>query len=100
MSFYVLVQDVSCPKRIIPPLRYKMATITLLALFPLIQLVSAIFTPLLELFPLPELLQSLILTAITVLLMTYAAMPRMTKLFAWWLYPKNSSSKQVKRSPR
>ena len=76
------------PKRIIPPSRYKMASITLLALFPLIQLVNAIFSPLLDLFPLPELLRSLILTAITVLLMTYVAMPRMTKLFAKWLYPK------------
>ena len=75
------------PKPIIPPPRYKMASITLLALFPLIQLVNFIFAPLLDLLPLPSLLRSLILTGITVLLMTYVAMPRMTKLFSRWLYP-------------
>ena len=75
------------PKPIIPPPRYKMATITILALFPLIQLVNFIFAPLLDLLPLPLLLRSLILTGITVLLMTYVAMPRMTKLFSRWLYP-------------
>ena len=82
------------PRRITPPPRYKMATITLLALFPLIQLVGRIFAPLLNLFPLPLLLRSLILTAITVLLMTYVAMPRMTKLFAKWLYPKPTRLKK------
>ena len=75
-------------KPIIPPPRYKMATITLLAIFPLIQLVNLIFTPLLELFSLPSMIQSLVLTAITVLLMTYVVMPRTTKLFSRWLYPK------------
>lgn len=76
------------PKPIIPPPRYKMAAITLLAIFPLIQLVNLIFVPLLELLPLPLLLRSLIVTAIIVLLMTYIVMPRMTKLFSKWLYPK------------
>lgn len=76
------------PKRIIPPPRYKMATVTLLTLFPLIQLANFTLAPLLELLPLPLLLRSLIITAILVLLMTYVAMPRMTKLFSKWLYPK------------
>jgi uncharacterized protein len=76
------------PKRIIPPPRYKMATVTLLTLFPLIQLANLILVPLLELSPLPLLLRNLIITAILVLLMTYVAMPGMTKLFSKWLYPK------------
>ncbi len=76
------------PKLILPPPRYKMATITLFALFPLIQLANLTLAPLLEFFPLPVLLKSLIITAILVLLMTYVVMPRMTKLFARWLYPK------------
>ncbi len=75
-------------KGILPPPRYKMATITLLTLFPLIQLANLTLAPLLALLPLPLLLRSLIITAILVLLMTYVAMPRMTKLFARWLYPK------------
>lgn len=65
-----------------------MAVITLLTLFPLIQLANVTLEPLLELLPLPLLLRSLIITAILVLLMTYVAMPRMTKLFSGWLYPK------------
>ena len=77
-------------KQIVPPARYKMATITLLALFPAIQLANLTLVPLLELLPLPLplLLQNLIVTAILVLLMTYVLMPRMSKLFSQWLYPK------------
>ena len=78
----------SSPQRVSPPPRYKMATITLITLFPLIQLAQLTIAPLLELTPLPLLLQSLIITAILVWLMTYVAMPRMTKLFSKWLYPQ------------
>ena len=78
----------SSPKQATAPPRYKMATITLLTLFPLIQLANLTIAPLLELTPLPLLLRSLIITAILVWLMTYVAMPRMTKLFSRWLYPK------------
>lgn len=74
-----------------PPPRYKMATITLLALFPAIQLSNLTLVPFLKLLPLPLLLRSLISTAILVLLMTYILMPRMTKLFSKWLYPQKSS---------
>jgi uncharacterized protein len=79
------------PKPIIPPPRYKMATITLLAIFPLIQIVSLIFAPAIKISPFPSLLENLFVTAIIVLLMTYVVMPRMTKLFAPWLYPKKRS---------
>lgn len=72
-----------------PPPRYKMATVTLLALFPSIQLANLTLAPLLELLPLPLLVRSLIITVILVLLMTYVLMPRMTKLFSGWLYPQN-----------
>lgn len=76
------------PKQINPPPRYKMAAVTLITLFPAIQLANLTLAPLLELLPLPLLLRSLIITAVLVLLMTYVLMPRMTKLFAGWLYPK------------
>ncbi|MGB5633561.1 MAG: hypothetical protein WBM44_07280 [Waterburya sp.] len=75
------------PQVISPPPRYKMATVTLLTLFPLIQLANITLAPLLELLPFPLLLRRLIITALLVLLMTYIAMPRMTKLFSRWLYP-------------
>ena len=73
-------------RAIVPPPRYKMALITWLAIFPLISGINALFGPFLN--PLPMLLRSLILTLVLVLLMTYVVMPRMTKLFAPWLYPK------------
>ncbi|MEO0845664.1 MAG: hypothetical protein AAFY50_04470 [Cyanobacteria bacterium J06648_1] len=76
------------PKVISPPPRYKMAIVTLITLFPLIQLANITLAPLLALSPLPLLLRSFIITAVLVLLMTYIAMPRMTKLFSRWLYPK------------
>ncbi len=78
------------PKRIAPPPRYKMAAITLLTLFPLIQLANITLAPLLELLPFPLLLRSFIITGILVLIMTYVAMPRMTKLFSRWLYPRKN----------
>ena len=81
----------SAPKRIVPPPRHKMAIITLITLFPLIQLANLTLAPLLELLPLPLLLRSFIITGILVLIMTYIAMPRMTKLFSPWLYPKKRS---------
>ena len=81
----------SAPKQVTPPPRYKMATITLLTLFPLIQLANLIIAPLLELTPLDPLLRSLIITAILVWLMTYVAMPRMTRLFSRWLYANRNS---------
>ncbi|GAB4525203.1 MAG: antibiotic biosynthesis monooxygenase [Pleurocapsa sp.] len=85
------------PKPIIPPPRYKMAIVTLLALFPAIQLANVTLVPLLESLPLPVLLQRLIATGILVLLMTYVLMPRMTKLFSRWLYPQKRYSKVVNR---
>ena len=78
----------SSPKPVTPPPRYKMATVTLITLFPLIQLAQLTIAPLLESTPLPLLLRSLTITAILVWLMTYVAMPRMTKLFSRWLYSK------------
>jgi uncharacterized protein len=36
---------------------------------------------------LPMLLRTLILTGVMVTLMTYVVMPRLTRLFAFWLYP-------------
>lgn len=72
------------PSSTVPP-RYKMALITWLVIFPLISGINALFGPLLN--QLPMLLRSLVLTMVLVSLMTYVLMPRMTRLFAPWLYP-------------
>ena len=67
------------------PPRYKMAIVTWLAVFPLITLILTLFGPLLGL--LPMLLRTLVLTAVMVSLMTYVIIPRLTRLFSFWLYP-------------
>lgn len=70
---------------IVPPPRYKMLVITCIAAFPTLNIINFILQPLLVI--LPPLLRSLITTAVLLSLMTYVVMPRMTKLFAGWLYP-------------
>ncbi|WP_250126478.1 antibiotic biosynthesis monooxygenase [Chroococcidiopsis sp. CCMEE 29] len=72
-------------RAIVPPPRYKMALITWLAIFPLISGINALFGSFLN--QLPPLFRSLVLTAVLVPLMTYVVMPRITRLFAPWLYP-------------
>ncbi len=67
------------------PPRYKMAVVTWLAVFPLITAIFVAFEPLLN--QLPMLLRTLVLTVVMVTLMTYVVMPRLTRLFSFWLYP-------------
>jgi uncharacterized protein len=69
-----------------PPPRYKMVLISWLVIFPL----SNVIPPLLQklLAPLPPLPRSGIAALFMVALMTYLIMPRVTKLFSAWLYPK------------
>jgi uncharacterized protein len=73
-------------KAIVPPSRYKMALITGLAIFCLINIINFLFAPILN--SLPPLIRSFVLITCLVSLMTYVVMPQMTKLFAKWLYPR------------
>ena len=68
------------------PPRYKMAVVTWLAVFPTVLIIFTLFGPLLNL--LPMVLRTLLFTLTMVSLMTYVIMPRMTRLFSFWLYPK------------
>jgi antibiotic biosynthesis monooxygenase (ABM) superfamily enzyme len=67
------------------PPRYKMAVVTWLAVFPVVAIIFSLFGQWLNL--LPTLLRTLVFTAVMVTLMTYVIMPRMTRLFSFWLYP-------------
>ena len=67
------------------PPRYKMAIVTWLAVFPLVTVIFTLFGNWLNL--LPTLVRTLVFTTVMVTLMTYVIMPRMTRLFSFWLYP-------------
>jgi antibiotic biosynthesis monooxygenase (ABM) superfamily enzyme len=69
-----------------PPPRYKMAVVTWIAVFPLATVVFMLLDPLLG--GSPAVLRTLVFTMLMVSLMTYVVMPRMTRLFSFWLYPK------------
>jgi antibiotic biosynthesis monooxygenase (ABM) superfamily enzyme len=71
---------------IVPPPRYKMLAITFLAAYPTASLINFILP---TINWLPSIIRPIIGTLALLSLMTYVVMPRMTKLFAWWLYPKS-----------
>ncbi|MEH2326282.1 MAG: antibiotic biosynthesis monooxygenase [Nostoc sp.] len=68
------------------PPRYKTALLTWAAVFVLINILSTFLVPVLRGFP--PLIVSLIVTIIMVVLLTYVVMPRVSRLFSWWLYAK------------
>jgi uncharacterized protein len=68
-----------------PPPRYKMALVTWVTLFPLITLVVVATAPLVGGWPL--VLRLAVTTGVTVPLMTWVVMPRVTRLLHRWLYP-------------
>lgn len=68
-----------------PPPRYKMAIVTWLAVFFTISILNRFLVPLLA--GIPVLLRTLLVTGLTVVLLTYVIMPRLTQLFRKWLYP-------------
>jgi antibiotic biosynthesis monooxygenase (ABM) superfamily enzyme len=68
-----------------PPPPYKMALVTWVAIFPLITGVVVATAPLLGGWPLVARLA--VTTAVTVPLMTWVVMPRVTRALHRWLYP-------------
>jgi antibiotic biosynthesis monooxygenase (ABM) superfamily enzyme len=78
-----------------PPPRIKMAMLTLLAVYPLGYVILGLLGPWLA--PLPMPLRALVMTALTVSLLTWVVMPRMTRLFRHWLYPSARSHKLARR---
>ena len=84
-TWFTLPKNLGLP----PPPRYKMMVISGITIYVLINLINVLIVPLIA--PLPGLLKTLVVTLLMVSIMTYIAMPRMTKLFANWLYPKSKS---------
>lgn len=69
-----------------PPARYKMAILTSIAVYLASVVVNYFFSRFLV--GLPGWLQTFVLISISVVLLTYFVMPRVTRLFYRWLYPK------------
>ena len=67
-----------------PPPRWKMASVTLLDVFPLGSALQVTVLPLMSDWPV--LPRTLATSALFVCLMTYAVMPLTTRLFSRWLY--------------
>jgi antibiotic biosynthesis monooxygenase (ABM) superfamily enzyme len=68
-----------------PPPPYKMAILTWVTIFPLITLVVLVSAPLIGSWPLVPRLA--VTTLVTVSVMTWVVMPRVTRLLRRWLYP-------------
>ena len=73
-----------------PPARYKMALITILAIYPPLLVVSTLLSSLLQGWP--SALLILLSVLILVPAMTYLIMPWMTRLFRSWLYADAAAS--------
>lgn len=75
----------SLPGRTAPaPPKWKMATVTILAIIPLVLLMNVLVLPLLTGWPL--VLRVLVFSGALTGLMTWVVMPRMTRLFRRFLY--------------
>ena len=68
-----------------PPPRWKMAVVTWLGLFPLVLLLLKLLEPVARHLPWPVPIG--LTTMLAVALMTWVVMPRLTRLFAGWLWP-------------
>ena len=78
-----------------PPPPRTTALLTWITIFPLITAIVAISGPALEDLPLAERLG--ITTALTVPLMTWVVMPRVTRLLHRWLYPEQAAERHFTR---
>lgn len=76
--------------RFVTPPKYKMALLTILALYPSLLLLSTLLSYPFHVWPRPLLM--LLTVLILVPIMTYYIMPWMTRLFQFWLYPKDTAS--------
>ena len=78
-----------------PPPPYKMALLTWITIFPLITVVVMALDPLLS--KLDLVLRLAVTTAVTVPIMTWLVMPRVTRLLRSWLYPTASREPRMGR---
>ena len=79
-------------RAIVPPPRWKMALVTLLAVYPASLLLGVTVGKWIKGWPI--LASSLIIGASMVILLTWVLMPQLTRLFKAWLYPNTGGALQ------
>lgn len=72
-----------------PPPRWKMAMVTLMAVLPVSALLSHTVGPFIR--PWHPMVQQLTIGACMVVILTWAAMPLMARIFRQWLHPEDES---------
>ncbi|MET3998480.1 antibiotic biosynthesis monooxygenase [Marinobacterium sp. MBR-109] len=75
-----------------PPPKYKMTFVSWLALYPTVTIIFLLFGDLLAQVPL--LLRTMLITAVVMIAMSYLLMPRFTRWFAFWLFPKREQNER------
>ncbi|MET4162746.1 antibiotic biosynthesis monooxygenase [Marinobacterium iners] len=75
-----------------PPPKYKMTFVSWLALYPTVTIIFLLFGDLLAQVPL--LLRTMLITAVVMVAMSYLLMPRFTRWFAFWLFPKREQNER------
>lgn len=73
-----------------PPPKWKMTIVSWLALYPAVTVVFALFGDWLAQIPL--LIRTMLVTMVVMGLMSYVLMPRMTKWFSFWLFPRKNDN--------
>ena len=73
-----------------PPPKWKMTIVSWLALYPAVTVVFALFGDWLAQIPL--LIRTMLVTMVVMGLMSYVLMPRMTRWFSFWLFPRKNDN--------
>lgn len=68
------------------PPRWRQAMVVWLGIFAIVSVLSLVLMPWIAHWPL--LPRVLVFTGVVVALMTWVVMPRLSRWFAWWLFPK------------
>jgi len=85
---WFVLPDAALP--LVTPPKYKMALLTILALYPSLLVLGTLLSYLFQSWPRPLLI--FINVLILVPMMTYYIMPWVTRVFQSWLYPKDTAS--------
>ncbi len=73
---------------IMPPPRWKMFLVAWMAAWAIVWILDVVYAPLIA--PLFVGIRAMLFTVVIIALMTFAVMPLLTKVFAWFLYPRKT----------